>query len=101
MIPDFWLRTLCNSNVAHRSDLSLVVTPGKPKRGDDPRFAGRLWLETGVREARIQHKSLTPLWSSEVVDLNHIYQYSKGQYFDAHFFPNVVQGLVHAIAARF
>lgn len=99
LIPNFWPRSLCNSYVAHLSGLPLVTTPGKPKRGDavrvndrfqvdDPRFAGRLWLETGLREALTQDESLTPLWGGEVVGLNsniRIYRYSKGQYFDAHY----------------
>ncbi|KAH7377101.1 hypothetical protein B0T11DRAFT_219744, partial [Plectosphaerella cucumerina] len=73
LIPNFWPRSLCNSNVAYLSGLPLVTTPGKTKRGDtvcvddcfqvnDPRFAGRLWLETGLGEARTQDELLTPLW---------------------------------------
>ena len=56
--------------------LPLVTTPGKPKKGDavrvndrfqidDPGFANRLWLETGLRELVIGGDEEDPLAGEE------------------------------------
>lgn len=61
VIRNFWTSTLCKNYVTFLKTLPLVTTPGKPKRGealrvndrfqiDDPVFANRLWMETGLRE---------------------------------------------------
>ena len=56
--------------------LPLVTTPGKPKKGDavrvndrfqidDPGFANRVWLETGLRELVIGGDEEAPWRGSE------------------------------------
>jgi hypothetical protein len=61
VIRNFWTATLCKNYVSFLSALPLVTTPGQPKKGDalrvndrfqinDPAFANRLWLETGLQE---------------------------------------------------
>lgn len=73
LVQNFWPRSLCNSYVAFLKELPLATTPGRPKRGeaarvndrfqvDDPIFASRLWLETGLREALLQDEDLSALW---------------------------------------
>lgn len=73
LIQNFWPRSLCNAYIAFLKDLPLTTTPGRPKRGealrvndrfqiDDPVFASRLWLQTGLREALMQDEDLAPLW---------------------------------------
>lgn len=68
----FWPKNLCRDYVSFLKTLPLVTTPGKPKRGDavrvndrfqiqDPAFADRLWLETGLKEA-ILDKSVAEKW---------------------------------------
>lgn len=68
----FWPKNLCRDYVSFLKTLPLVTTPGKPKRGDavrvndrfqiqDPGFADRLWLETGLKEA-ILEKSVADKW---------------------------------------
>ena len=58
---NFFTSTLCKNYVKFLKTLPLVTTPGKPKKGDavrvndrfqinDPAFANRLWLETGLKE---------------------------------------------------
>jgi len=65
----FWPRSLCKDYVAFLRELPLVTTPGKPKRGeavrvndrfqiDDPKFAHRLWTETGLKEALLKEEYL-------------------------------------------
>jgi hypothetical protein len=62
VLRSFFPRSLCRDYVSFLRELPLVTTPGKPKRGeavrvndrfqiDDPRFAHRLWTETGLKEA--------------------------------------------------
>lgn len=59
---NFWPQSLCRDYVSFLRTLPLTTTPGKPKRGDavrvndryqinDQRFADRLWLETGLKDA--------------------------------------------------
>ncbi|RDW77444.1 hypothetical protein BP6252_05497 [Coleophoma cylindrospora] len=61
VIRNFWTSSLCKNYVTFLKTLPLVTTPGKPKKGealrvndrfqiDDPLFANRLWIETGLRE---------------------------------------------------
>lgn len=61
VIKNFWTSTLCKNYVSFLKTLPLVTTPGIPKRGEalrvndrfqiqDPVFANRLWIETGLRE---------------------------------------------------
>lgn len=61
VIRNFWTSTLCKNYVSFLQTLPLITTPGKPKKGDavrfndrfqtdDPSFANRLWVETGLRE---------------------------------------------------
>ena len=69
---NFWPRNLCNDYVSFLKTLPLTTTPGKPKRGDavrvndrfqinDPTFARRLWLETGLKEA-VLDESVASSW---------------------------------------
>lgn len=61
LIRNFWPKSLCRDYVSFLRTLSLTTTPGKPKRGDavrvndrfqvqDPAFASRLWLQTGLQD---------------------------------------------------
>ncbi|KAK5654354.1 hypothetical protein OQA88_7263 [Cercophora sp. LCS_1] len=53
---------------------------------DDPKFAERLWTETGLKEA-VHNPDLAPLWGGEVIGLNsniRVYRYIPGHFFDAH-----------------
>jgi hypothetical protein len=61
LIHNFWTSTLCKNYVSFLKTLPLTTTPGRPKRDealrvndrfsiDDPGFANRLWVETGLRE---------------------------------------------------
>jgi len=73
VIRNFFPRSLCRDLVSFLRTLPLVTTPGKPKRGEavrvndryqieDPAFARRLWLETGLNEALLADDELTKLW---------------------------------------
>ncbi|OIW30852.1 hypothetical protein CONLIGDRAFT_594858 [Coniochaeta ligniaria NRRL 30616] len=98
LFRNFWPRNLCNDYVAFLKTLPLTTTPGKPKRGEavrvndrfqinDPTFASRLWLETGLKEA-VLDDSVASSWGGEVLGLSpniRVYRYSKGQYFDCHY----------------
>ena len=68
----FFPRSLCRDYVSFLGELPLCTTPGKPQRGmalrvndryqiDDPRFAHRIWTETGLREALLD-PDLAHLW---------------------------------------
>lgn len=72
VLRTFWPRNLCRDYVSFLKTLPLVTTPGKPKRGDavrvndrfqiqDPGFANRLWLETGLKDA-ILDSSVAHMW---------------------------------------
>lgn len=61
LIRNFWPKSLCRDYISFLRTLPLTTTPGQPKRGDavrvndrfqvnDPAFANRLWLETGLRD---------------------------------------------------
>ncbi|KAK0656453.1 hypothetical protein B0T16DRAFT_319091 [Cercophora newfieldiana] len=94
----FFPRSLCRDYVSFLSELPLTTTPGKPQRGmalrvndrfqiEDPRFANRLWTETGLREA-VSNPDLAQLWGGNVVGLNpniRVYRYVKSHFFDAHY----------------
>ncbi|KAL2128236.1 hypothetical protein VTI74DRAFT_9468 [Chaetomium olivicolor] len=98
VLRSFFPRSLCRDYVSFLRELPLVTTPGKPKRGeavrvndrfqiDDPKFAHRLWAETGLMEV-VLSEDVAHLWGGEVVGLNpniRIYRYSAGQFFDAHY----------------
>lgn len=108
-IPNFWPSSLCKTYVSFLSNLPLVTTPGKPKKGDavrvndrfqiqDAVFAKRLWEETGMKDIvignvqsedglQLDQGARRELWGGEVVGFNpniRIYRYSKGQFFDQH-----------------
>jgi hypothetical protein len=68
----FWPRSLCRDYVSFLNTLPLVTTPSKPKRGEavrvndrfqiqDPSFADRLWLETGLNDA-LKDTAVSQLW---------------------------------------
>lgn len=72
VLRSFWPRSLCRDYVSFLSELPLVTTPGKPKRGeavrvndryqiDDPTFSNRLWTETGLKEVVLRNE-LAHLW---------------------------------------
>ncbi|KAJ3856845.1 hypothetical protein EV368DRAFT_31589 [Lentinula lateritia] len=109
-IPHFWPASLCKTYVSFLSNLPLVTTPGKPKKGDavrvndrfqiqDASFATRLWEETGLKDIimgyvqsedglQLDREARKQLWGGEVVGLNpniRVYRYSKGQFFDQHY----------------
>ncbi|KAI0011394.1 hypothetical protein F4779DRAFT_615637 [Xylariaceae sp. FL0662B] len=106
LVRNFWPKNLCREYVNFLRGLPLTTTPGRPRRGealrvndrfqvDDPRFAQRLWIETGLRNAVLDE-------GGRVVGLNpniRIYRYCKDQYFDAHYddsnlvtLPNSTEG---------
>lgn len=70
----FFPQSLCKDYVSFLSNLPLTTTPGgKPKKGmaarqndrfqiDDPAFARRLWLETGLKDALLEDEDLARLW---------------------------------------
>ena len=106
IIRNFFTSTLCKQYVAFLSTLSLVTTPGRPKRGvavrvndriqfNDPAFANMLWMSTGLEsliassnnDAQIRQEDLAQAWGGQVVGLNpniRIYRYREGQFFDQH-----------------
>ncbi|KAI1328690.1 hypothetical protein F5Y16DRAFT_147465 [Xylariaceae sp. FL0255] len=98
VIRGFWPKSLCRDFVAFLDRLPLTTTPGQPRRGDalrvndrfqieDPSFAQRLWLQTGLKEL-ITKRSVQHLWGGEVIGLNpniRVYRYSQGQFFDCHY----------------
>ncbi|KAI0389421.1 hypothetical protein F5Y17DRAFT_448979 [Xylariaceae sp. FL0594] len=98
ILNKFWPKSLCRDYLHFLSGLPLITTPGRPKRGeatrvndrfqiDDPDFAQRLWLQTGLKEAVVDD-SVKHLWGGEVVGLNpniRIYRYKKNQFFDCHY----------------
>ncbi|KAF3915099.1 hypothetical protein ABW21_db0209775 [Orbilia brochopaga] len=105
-ISRFFTSSLCNTYVQFLTSLPLTTTPSKPKRGEavrvndrfqvqDPAFAKRLWLETGLKEILEREESRRQLWTEEELDagvkawgLNpniRIYRYTKGQFFDKHY----------------
>ena len=62
LIRNFWPKSLCRDYVSFLRSLPLITTPSRPKKGEaarvndrfqieDPRFAQRLWLETGLKNA--------------------------------------------------
>lgn len=108
-ISNFWPAKLCRDYVSFLSSLTLVTTPGKPKKGeavrvndrfqvDDPLFAERLWSETALKNLitgqdddnglQLDDAQRETLWGGEVIGLNpniRIYRYSKGQFFAQHY----------------
>lgn len=61
LIRNFWPKSLCRDYVSFLKTLSLTTTPGRPRKGDavrfndrfqvqDPAFANRLWLQTGLQD---------------------------------------------------
>ncbi|KAK6339224.1 hypothetical protein TWF718_008646 [Orbilia javanica] len=105
-ISRFFPSSLCNTYVQFLSNLPLTTTPSKPKRGEavrvndrfqvqDPTFAKRLWLDTGLKETLEREDSRELLWKTDELaagvkawGLNpniRIYRYTKGQFFDKHF----------------
>lgn len=72
VLRSFFPRSLCKDYVSFLRELPLVTTPGKPKRGDavrvndryqidDPKFAHRLWTETGLKDVLLS-KDVAHLW---------------------------------------
>ncbi|KAI3321520.1 hypothetical protein HD806DRAFT_154765 [Xylariaceae sp. AK1471] len=98
LLRNFWPKSLCRDYLTFLAGLPLTTTPGRPKRGEatrvndrfqinDPQFAQRLWLQTGLKEAVLED-SAKHLWGGEVVGLNpnvRVYRYSKTQFFDCHY----------------
>ncbi|RVD81568.1 uncharacterized protein DFL_009426 [Arthrobotrys flagrans] len=105
-ISRFFPSSLCNTYIQFLSNLPLTTTPSKPKRGDairvndrfqvqDPAFAKRLWLDTGLKDILEKEESRMLLWKTDELEagvkawgLNpniRIYRYTKGQFFDKHF----------------
>ncbi|KAK0717067.1 hypothetical protein B0T26DRAFT_675437 [Lasiosphaeria miniovina] len=98
VLRSFFPRSLCRDYVSVLGTLPLTTTPGKPKRGealrvndryqiDDPKFADRLWSETGLKDA-VLSDDVAHLWGGDVIGLNaniRVYRYSPGQFFDAHY----------------
>jgi hypothetical protein len=73
VIRTFFPRGLCQDYVGFLRTLSFQTTPTRPKKGealrfndrfqvDDAVFAGRLWVETGLREACSSDPELHRLW---------------------------------------
>ncbi|CZT22364.1 uncharacterized protein RCC_08233 [Ramularia collo-cygni] len=108
VVPQLWTSTLCKSYVGFLSNLPLVTTPGKPKKGnavrvndryqvDDPRFAEQLWNSTALRDivtnttidgVTLGEEEKQQLWGGEVLGLNsniRIYRYKTAQFFDQHY----------------
>ncbi|KAI0445806.1 hypothetical protein F4803DRAFT_108241 [Xylaria telfairii] len=98
LLRNFWPKSLCREYVAFLHGLPLTTTPGRPKRGeatrvndrfqtDDAKFAQKLWLGTGLKDA-VLDPAVKHLWGGEVVGLNpnvRVYRYSKNQFFDCHY----------------
>ncbi len=72
VLRSFFPRSLCRDYVSFLRELPLITTPGKPKRGDavrvndrfqidDPRFADRLWTETGLKNV-LANQDVARLW---------------------------------------
>ena len=72
VLRSFFPRSLCRDYVSFLRELPLITTPGKPKRGDavrvndrfqidDPRFADRLWTETGLKDV-LANPDVARLW---------------------------------------
>jgi hypothetical protein len=72
LLHNFWPKSLCRDYLAFLAGLPLTTTPGRPKRGEasrvndrfqinDPQFAQRLWLQTGLKEAVLED-SVKHLW---------------------------------------
>jgi hypothetical protein len=72
LINNFWPKSLCRDYVSFLKSLPLVTTPARPKRGEavrvndrfqvnDPTFSRRLWLDTGLKDAILDH-SVAHLW---------------------------------------
>ncbi|EPS39766.1 hypothetical protein H072_6438 [Dactylellina haptotyla CBS 200.50] len=100
-VSQFFTASLCNTYIQFLSNLPLTTTPSKPKRGEavrvndrfqvqDPAFAKRLWLETGLKELLEREDSQELLWGQDELNagvkpwgLNpniRIYRYTKGIY---------------------
>ncbi|KAH7037126.1 uncharacterized protein B0I36DRAFT_62052 [Microdochium trichocladiopsis] len=98
LVRNFWPKSLCRGYVTFVESLPLALTPGRPKRGEavrvndrfqvqDPAFAQRLWLETGIQEL-VLREPFRHLWGGEVIGLNpniRVYRYCKGHFFDSHY----------------
>ena len=72
VIHNFWPKSLCREYVTFLKTLPMATTPGRPRRGeavrqndrfqvDDPAFAQKLWLETGLKDAGLED-SVKHLW---------------------------------------
>ncbi|KAF3080187.1 hypothetical protein TWF102_001736 [Orbilia oligospora] len=98
-ISRFFPSSLCNTYIQFLSNLPLTTTPSKPKRGEavrvndrfqvqDPTFAKRLWLDTGLKDLLENQESRELLWNTDELEsgvkawgLNpniRIYRYTKG-----------------------
>ncbi|KAI6381832.1 hypothetical protein MCOR25_001062 [Pyricularia grisea] len=117
VLHNFFPRSLCRDYVAFLKTLPLVTTPARPKKGEavrqndrfqvnDPDFAARLWLQTGLKEALTGRPGddyddnddrdhdddaadgRLDLWGGDVVGLSpniRVYRYTKGQHFAPHY----------------
>lgn len=73
LVRTFWPKSLCRNYITFLESLPLTLTPGRPKRGEavrvndrfqvqDPDFAQKLWLETGLQDIILDEQS-RHLWS--------------------------------------
>jgi len=104
-ISQFFTSTLCKTYINFLSKLPLVTTPKQAKRGEavrvndrlqiqDPVFAKRLWIETGLKDVLEDVENKKLLWTDSELQndtrswgLNpnvRIYRYTPGQHFAKH-----------------
>lgn len=104
-ISQFFTSSLCKTYINFLSKLPLVTTPKQTKRGEavrvndrfqiqDPVFARRLWVETGLRDVLEDVENKKLLWTENELKndakswgLNpniRIYRYTPSQHFAKH-----------------
>ena len=95
VIYKFFTKALCQRYVSFLSNLPMVTTPGKPKKGEalrvndryqvhDPNFAKLLYESACLKD--LIHRSPHD-WGGQVLGLNpniRIYRYTHGQFFAQH-----------------
>lgn len=101
LVRNLFTATLCKTYVSFLSTLSLVTTPGTPRKGEavrvndrfqvqDSAFAERLWSDTGLKELILAYDRDNPTPSCCGVALGlspniRVYRYKPGQFFDKHY----------------
>jgi len=104
-ISQFFTSALCKTYINFLSKLPLVTTPKQAKRGEavrvndrfqiqDPVFAKRLWIETGLKDVLEDVENKKLLWTENELQndakswgLNpniRVYRYTPGQHFAKH-----------------